>query len=66
MAYNDVMSLMQVLMGYFVIPGIVQNPINAIINPVGDAERSIARIWNAGDQRVRLITCSSGTCTTPN
>lgn len=54
--------ILQVLLGYFVIPSVVQKPINAVINPAGDAERSVVRVWNldpAGEQRIRLIICSN-------
>lgn len=57
-----VQSAGQVLLGYFVIPSVVQKPINAVINPAGDAERSVVRVWNldpAGEQRIRLIICSN-------
>lgn len=52
------MCLLQVLLGYFVIPSIVQQPINATLNPIGDAARSEIKVWNAGDNRVRLVVFS--------
>ncbi|KAK9803748.1 hypothetical protein WJX73_000566 [Symbiochloris irregularis] len=49
-------SVGQVLYGFFRIPQTVAEPIDIVINPCGDAVRSLKRIWNCGDHRRKIIT----------
>lgn len=42
--------LSHVLLGYYLLPGSPEEPIQAFVCPAGNAERSKARVWNSGPQ----------------
>lgn len=44
-----------VLLGYQILPRTVDEPIQAVICPIGLEERSTRRVWNTGDGRVKFI-----------
>ncbi len=46
---------MQVLLGYYEISSVMSGPIQATINPAGDAHSHELRIWNRGDHRTKLL-----------
>lgn len=46
----------QTLMGWYVIPTTVDRPLNLVVNPRGEEERSRLAVWNAGDNRRKVIT----------
>lgn len=43
-------------MGYYVIPTTVDRPLSLVVNPRGSDERARKVVWNAGDNRRKLIT----------
>ncbi|KAK9811837.1 hypothetical protein WJX72_011041 [[Myrmecia] bisecta] len=50
----------QVLVGYYEIPQVITGPIVAVVNPVGLTSRLAPRVWNDGQQRIKLLTfCST-------
>ncbi|KAK9801967.1 hypothetical protein WJX73_003033 [Symbiochloris irregularis] len=49
-------SVGQVLYGFFRVPRTAAEPIDIVINPCGDAVRSLKRVWNTGDHRRKIIT----------
>lgn len=44
-----------VLIGYYVLPSHVDQPIESTINPQGLAVRSKKRVWNTGDGRLKFL-----------
>jgi hypothetical protein len=44
-----------VLMGYYVLPSHIDQPIESTINPQGLAVRSKKRVWNNGDGRLKFL-----------
>jgi hypothetical protein len=44
-----------VLMGYYVLPSHIDQPIESTINPQGLAVRSKRRVWNNGDGRLKFL-----------
>ncbi len=47
--------LVQVLLGYYEISSVMSGPIQATINPAGDEHSHELRVWNKGDQRMKLL-----------
>ncbi|KAK9850097.1 hypothetical protein WJX84_009691, partial [Apatococcus fuscideae] len=45
----------QVLLGYYEISSVMSGPIQATINPAGDEHSHELRVWNKGDQRMKLL-----------
>eukprot|EP00878_Enallax_costatus_P037607 GHUV01042494.1.p1 GENE.GHUV01042494.1~~GHUV01042494.1.p1 ORF type:complete len:301 (+),score=77.35 GHUV01042494.1:33-935(+) len=44
-----------VLLGYYVLPSAIDQPIESTINPQGLATRSKQRVWNTGDGRLKFM-----------
>lgn len=44
-----------VLLGYYVLPSHIDQPIESTINPQGLAVRSKRRVWNTGDGRLKFL-----------
>jgi hypothetical protein len=51
-------GLVQVLLGYREIPE-REEAIVSVLNPSGPDVRSVPRVWNAGDNRIKLLTYQS-------
>lgn len=55
-----------VLIGYYVLPSHIDQPIESTINPQGLAVRCKRRVWNTGDGRLKfliircVLACDSG------
>lgn len=49
----------QTLLGSYTIPATVDAPLNLAVNPWGLEERSRRFVWNAGDNRRKMITLSN-------
>lgn len=45
----------QVLCGYIVIPETMDRSLDVTINPIGNRVRSERRVWNNGQQRLKLV-----------
>lgn len=45
----------EVLCGWFVIPDTMEQPLDVTINPIGTRLRSEPRVWNNGQQRLKLV-----------
>ncbi len=50
-----VQSVNQVLCGYIIIPETMDRPLDVTINPIGNRVRSEKRVWNNGQQRLKLV-----------
>ena len=48
------LSCPQVLIGYFVLPNAVDQQLECVINPMGNALRSRQHVWNTGDFRIKF------------
>jgi len=48
----------QVLLGWMEVPPTMDQPLTFVINPVGATARGELRVWNNGDQRLKLVTIS--------
>jgi hypothetical protein len=46
----------QVLLGYLEVPAAMDQQLSFVVNPAS-AARHEERIWNAGDQRTKLVRC---------
>lgn len=57
-AQARVQSVEEVLCGWFVIPGSMEQPLEVVINPLGTRLRSERRLWNDGQQRLKLVPSS--------
>ncbi|GBF91919.1 hypothetical protein Rsub_04643 [Raphidocelis subcapitata] len=44
-----------VLLGFYEIPGTIEQPLRTVVNPVGMAERCAPRVWNNGQGRLKFI-----------
>lgn len=45
----------QVLLGWMEVPPTMDQPLTFVINPVGATARGELRVWNNGDQRLKLV-----------
>ena len=54
----------QVLLGYLRVPESPDAPLDVVLNPCGAERRAERRIWNNGDQRIKLVR-SRHTATAP-
>lgn len=43
------------LLGYYILPSHIDQPIESTINPMGLPVRSKRRVWNTGDGRLKFI-----------
>lgn len=43
------------LLGYYILPSRMDQPIESTVNPVGLAARSRKRVWNTGEGRLKFI-----------
>lgn len=43
------------LLGYYILPSRMDQPIESTVNPVGLEVRSIKREWNTADGRLKFI-----------
>ncbi|WIA22303.1 hypothetical protein OEZ85_004619 [Tetradesmus obliquus] len=51
-----------VLLGYYVLPSHIDQPIESTINPQGLAARSVQRVWNTGDGRLKFMVICDKEC----
>ncbi|WIA42760.1 hypothetical protein OEZ86_008702 [Tetradesmus obliquus] len=51
-----------VLLGYYVLPSHIDQPIESTINPQGLAARSVQRVWNTGDGRLKFMVIRDKEC----
>lgn len=51
----------QTLLGYYEIPATIDRPLSLVVNPRGQPERAKKLVWNAGDNRRKLITIADKT-----
>ena len=49
----------QVLFGWFTIPDTTDRPLEFFINPLGNRARSEKRVWNDGQQRLKLVSSAT-------
>ena len=45
----------QVLLGYLRVPDSPDAPLDVVLNPCGAERRAERRVWNNGDQRIKLV-----------
>lgn len=46
----------QVLLGYYRLPSGLGDPLDIVVNPLGEGARGEEAVWNAGDARCKVIT----------